>query len=56
VVNADDLACQSSIGCWWLPADKEVWLEDDVDASYRSTPRVDRLVAHLDPVRRVAER
>jgi hypothetical protein len=56
MVNADDLACQSSIGCWWLPADKEVWLEDDVDASYRSTPRVDRLVAHLDPVRRVAER
>jgi hypothetical protein len=56
MVNADDLACQSTIGCWWLPADEEVWLDDDTDSRWQSTPRVDRMVANLDPVRRVAGR
>jgi hypothetical protein len=56
MVNADDLACQSTIGCWWLPADEQVWLDGDIQPSHVPTPRIDRLVAHLDPIRRVAER
>ncbi|HVL26455.1 MAG TPA: hypothetical protein VM450_20360 [Thermomicrobiales bacterium] len=56
MVNAGDLACQSTIGCWWLPADEEVWLEDDAAKLDRATPRVDRMVAWLDPVRRTAGR
>lgn len=57
MVNAVDLACQSTIGCWWLPADDVVWLEDATRTSLAEpTPRVDRLVAHLHPLRRTAER
>jgi hypothetical protein len=57
MVNADDLACQSTIGCWWLPADDVVWLEDEEQrALTEPTPRIDRLVAHLLPLRRTAER
>lgn len=28
MVNEDDLACESSIGCWWLPADRYWKLEN----------------------------
>jgi len=55
MVNATDLACQSTIGCWWLPADEEVWLEAD-DPARGATPRVDRLIAHLDPLKRAVGR
>lgn len=53
MVNATDLACDSTIGCWWLPADDEVWLEE-FEAASAATPRIDRLIAHLNPERRVA--
>jgi hypothetical protein len=55
MVNADDLACQSTIGCWWLPADEEVWLDDE-EPAIAPTPRVDRLLAHLEPLKRAAGR
>jgi hypothetical protein len=55
MVNATDLACQSTIGCWWLPADEEVWLID-TEPERGATPRVDRLIAHLDPLRRAVGR
>ncbi len=51
MVNEGDIACKSTIGCWWLPADEEVWLED-VDVAADATPRVDRLLARLHPDRR----
>jgi hypothetical protein len=53
MVNETDIACDSTIGCWWLPADEEVWLTE-LDIASEATPRVDRLIAHLDPERRVA--
>ena len=56
MVNAEDLACRSTIGCWWLPADREVWLDDTEPGPVRPTPRVDRLIAHLQPLRRTAGR
>lgn len=47
MVNADDLPCESSIGCWWLPADS-TWLPaDDVAALAQPTPLVDRLLGRL---------
>lgn len=46
MVNADDLPCRSSIGCWWLPSDA-TWLEvDEPSVRDQPTPRTDRLVAH----------
>lgn len=51
MVNEGDIACKSTIGCWWLPADEEVWL-DDFDVAADATPRVDRLLAQLHPDRR----
>lgn len=41
MVEADDLACQSTIGCWWLPYD-EVWLPEARETS--PTPRVAQMV------------
>lgn len=45
MVNADDLPCQSSIGCWWLPGD-ESWMPKE-DLAFRDlpTPLTDRLIA-----------
>ncbi|MGC4105018.1 MAG: hypothetical protein QM753_01530 [Thermomicrobiales bacterium] len=41
MVNADDLPCQSTIGCWWLPSDR-IWMpEPPVE---RATHRVDALL------------
>jgi hypothetical protein len=51
MVNEGDIACDSTIGCWWLPADEEVWLEE-FEVAADATPRVDRLLARLDPERR----
>lgn len=50
MVNEADLACDSTIGCWWLPADERVWLEE-LEVAADATPRVDRLLAHLNPER-----
>lgn len=55
MVNEGDIACDSTIGCWWLPADEEVWL-DEFEVAADSTPRVDRLLARLDPERRAVGR
>ncbi len=41
MVEANDLACQSTIGCWWLPYD-EVWLPEARETS--PTPRVAQMV------------
>lgn len=51
MVNETDLACDSTIGCWWLPADEEVWLEE-FEVAAEATPRVDRLLARMHPERR----
>lgn len=51
MVNESDLACDSTIGCWWLPADEEVWL-DEFEVAADATPRVDRLLARMSPERR----
>ncbi|HWV24442.1 MAG TPA: hypothetical protein VNZ58_09630 [Thermomicrobiales bacterium] len=52
MVNATDLACASTIGCWWLPTDEETWLNHE-EPVRRETPRVDKLIAHLDPLKKV---
>ncbi len=44
VVNEQDLACQHTFGCFWLPADEEVWL-DELTEDRAATPRVDRMIA-----------
>ncbi|MGI8406735.1 MAG: hypothetical protein ACR2OE_18560, partial [Thermomicrobiales bacterium] len=41
MVDADDLACQSTIGCWWTPYD-EVWLPEVRETA--PTPRVAQMV------------
>ncbi|MDQ4044329.1 MAG: hypothetical protein M3173_02635, partial [Chloroflexota bacterium] len=42
MVNEDDLACDSTIGCWWLPADR-YWLIEERDG-FAATPRMDKLM------------
>jgi hypothetical protein len=45
MVDADDLACENSFGCWWLPNDK-FWRHDgDVSRHGQRTPRLDRWLA-----------
>lgn len=51
MVNTTDIACDSTIGCWWLPADEHVWL-DEFEVADDATPRVDRLLARMNPERR----
>jgi hypothetical protein len=51
MVNENDIACDSTIGCWWLPADEEVWLEE-FEVAADATPRVDRLLARMHPERK----
>jgi hypothetical protein len=48
MVDADELPCESSLGCWWLPHD-DVWLAN-VDAARHSqaTPLVDLWLARSD--------
>lgn len=42
MVDADELPCLTSIGCWWLPHD-DIWLEKaDVSAHGQPTPLVDQ--------------
>jgi hypothetical protein len=51
MVNDDDLACASAIGCWWLPAD-HLRLDLDDDADDARTPRMDELIASKNPAKR----
>jgi hypothetical protein len=44
MVNEDDLACETTIGCWWLPADR-YWLIEEQDGFAAPTPRIDQLIA-----------
>lgn len=42
MVDADELPCLTSIGCWWLPND-DVWLEQaDISSHGQPTPLVDQ--------------
>lgn len=43
MVNEDDLACDTTIGCWWLPADR-YWIAEDQNGYAAPTPRMDRLI------------
>jgi hypothetical protein len=46
MVDADELPCETSVGCWWLPHD-DVWLVTaDVSAHGQPTPLVDHWLAH----------
>jgi hypothetical protein len=46
MVDADELPCETSVGCWWLPHD-DVWLATaDVSAHGQPTPLVDYWLAH----------
>lgn len=45
MVNADDMPCQSSIGCWWLPSDHTWMPAGDLVARDNPTPLTDRLIA-----------
>lgn len=53
MVNEDDLACETSIGCWWLPAD-HYRLDVDADDDQGPTPRMDELIARNRPAARRA--
>lgn len=44
MVNEDDLACDTTIGCWWLPADRYWMIEDDASWS-DATPKMDAFMA-----------
>jgi hypothetical protein len=46
MVNADTLACQSSIGNWWIAADT-TWIPP-ADSIQPQTPRADRLIARAE--------
>jgi hypothetical protein len=50
MVDADELPCETSVGCWWLPHD-DIWLATaDVSAHGQPTPLVDHWLAHkIDP-------
>jgi hypothetical protein len=53
MVNEDDLACETSIGCWWLPHDRYRQSADDENIAAQ-TPRMDELLARiLRPAERV---
>lgn len=45
MVDADELPCETSVGCWWLPHD-DVWMATaDVSAHGQPTPLVDHWLA-----------
>lgn len=55
MVHADELACFSAIGIWWLPSDS-LWL-DDLDFGHAEpTPLVDAMVARRAAVDRMPQR
>ena len=46
MVDSDELPCETSIGCWWLPHD-DLWLTTaDASAHGQPTPLVDHWLAH----------
>ncbi|HET8523407.1 MAG TPA: hypothetical protein VFL82_09245 [Thermomicrobiales bacterium] len=48
MVDADELPCESSLGCWWLPHD-DIWLANaDVARHSQATPLVDLWLARSD--------
>lgn len=47
MVSERDLGCQHTFGCFWVPADEEVWL-DELPVFSEPTPRVDRMVARRE--------
>ncbi|MCA9834734.1 MAG: hypothetical protein KC435_12355 [Thermomicrobiales bacterium] len=47
MVSERDLGCQHTFGCFWVPADEEVWL-DELPVFNEPTPRVDRMVARRE--------
>jgi hypothetical protein len=50
MVDADELPCETSLGCWWLPHD-EVWLsEADAVAHTEPTPLVDHWLGRRERV------
>jgi len=49
MVNADELACKSTIGEWWLPKDS-IWIPEE--PQYQPTPRVAKLVTGREERRR----
>ena len=53
MVNEDDLACVSAIGCWWMPAD-HLRLDLDEELDDVPTPRMDELIARHSPAARKA--
>ncbi|MCC6312964.1 MAG: hypothetical protein IT337_03055 [Thermomicrobiales bacterium] len=49
MVGADDPApCESSIGCWWLPADDLFLSDADISTHGQPTPHLDRWLPHWD--------
>jgi hypothetical protein len=46
MVDADELPCETSIGCWWLPHDDHWLVTADVSAHGQPTPLVDHWLAH----------
>jgi hypothetical protein len=50
MVDAGELPCETSLGCWWLPHD-EVWLsEADAGAHTEPTPLVDHWLGRRERV------
>jgi hypothetical protein len=48
MVDADELPCESSLGCWWLPHG-DIWLANaDVARHSQATPLVDLWLARSD--------
>ncbi|MGH2559352.1 MAG: hypothetical protein ACRDJH_09825, partial [Thermomicrobiales bacterium] len=48
MVDADELPCESSLGCWWLPHD-DIWLSTaDAAAHSKPTPLVDQWLNRRD--------
>jgi hypothetical protein len=52
MVDDDELPCETSLGCWWLPHD-ETWLAAaDISSHGQATPLVDRWLGDRAPVPR----
>jgi hypothetical protein len=44
MVNEDDLACDCTIGCWWLPDDR-YWHSEPEISWVLATPLIDTFIA-----------
>lgn len=51
IVEDHELACKTTIGSWWIPADEEIWL-DEFTLPESDTPRMDLLLEQLAKRRR----